>query len=100
MEEVNDDEDDDNGGDDDQEDDDDEDSLDDEKGQNLAADKISADLSKNDESFQPCAWSGSIVPLRFISGKSNIDGNTFDISGLPTGGFSSVGTKGVVRGTR
>jgi UBA/TS-N domain len=41
-------------------------------------------------------WSGSVVPLRFISGRSIIDSKTLAISGLPTGGFSSVGTKGIL----
>jgi hypothetical protein len=45
---------------------------------------------------QACGWSGSIIPLRFISGRSIIDPKTLAISGLPTGGFSSVGTKGVL----
>lgn len=42
------------------------------------------------------AWTGSVIPLRFISGRSIIDTKTLSISGLPTGGFSSVGTKGVL----
>jgi hypothetical protein len=41
-------------------------------------------------------WSGSIVPLRFISGRSTINAKTMEITGLPTGGFSSVGTKGIL----
>jgi hypothetical protein len=41
-------------------------------------------------------WSGSIIPLRFISGRANVDSKTLAISGLPSGGFSSVGTKGVM----
>ena len=41
-------------------------------------------------------WSVSICPLRFVSGRSNIDPKTLEISGLPSGGFSSVGTKGVL----
>ena len=45
------------------------------------------------ESF---GWNSSIIPLRFISGRSIIDSRTLAISGLPTGGFSSVGTKGVL----
>jgi hypothetical protein len=44
----------------------------------------------------PLGWSGSIVPLRFISGRSTINAKTMEITGLPTGGFSSVGTKGVL----
>ena len=42
------------------------------------------------------AWTGSIIPLRFISGRSIIDSKTLSVSGLPTGGFSSVGTRGVL----
>lgn len=42
------------------------------------------------------AWSGCVTPLRFISGRSTINPHTLEISGLPTGGFSSVGTKGVL----
>ena len=41
-------------------------------------------------------WSGLVTPLRFISGRSKIDPRTLAISGLPNGGFSSVGTKGVL----
>lgn len=44
----------------------------------------------------PLGWSGSIVPLRFISGRSTINAKTMEITGLPTGGFSSVGTKGIL----
>mmetsp|Transcript_32185 Transcript_32185/g.67666 ORF Transcript_32185/g.67666 Transcript_32185/m.67666 type:complete len:3523 (+) Transcript_32185:112-10680(+) len=40
-------------------------------------------------------WSG-ICPIRFVSGRSNINPKTLDITGLPNGGFSSVGTKGVL----
>lgn len=42
------------------------------------------------------AWTGSVLPLRFISGRANIDHKTLQVSGLPTGGFTSVGTKGVL----
>jgi hypothetical protein len=41
-------------------------------------------------------WWGSVTPLRFVSGRSNIDPHTMTVSGLPSGGFSSVGTKGVM----
>jgi hypothetical protein len=41
-------------------------------------------------------WTDSIIPLRFISGRSIIDQKTLTISGLPSGGFSSVGSKGVM----
>jgi len=44
---------------------------------------------------QSNGWSG-VCPVRFVSGKSNINSTTLDITGLPTGGFSSVGTKGVL----
>ena len=53
--------------------------------------KVSGD--KNDVLNE---WSGVITPLRFISGRSKIDSRTLTISGLPNGGFSSVGTKGVL----
>jgi SPRY domain/UBA/TS-N domain len=43
----------------------------------------------------PC-WSGSIIPLRFISGRAIVDPTRMEISGLPAGGFSSVGTKGIL----
>jgi hypothetical protein len=41
-------------------------------------------------------WNDSILPLRFISGRAHIDTKTLLVSGLPTGGFTSVGTKGVL----
>ena len=41
-------------------------------------------------------WYGSICPVRFVSGKSVINPQTLEISGLKDGGFSSVGTKGVL----
>jgi len=42
------------------------------------------------------SWPSSFLcPLRFVSGRSSIDPSTLTVSGLPTGGFSSVGTKGV-----
>lgn len=41
-------------------------------------------------------WTGSVTPLRFISGRSIINPQTLAVSGLPTGGFSSVGTKGIM----
>ena len=40
-------------------------------------------------------WSG-ICPVRFVSGRSSINPKSLDITGLPSGGFSSVGTKGVL----
>ena len=91
--------------DDDDDDDDDEDGEDDEEDDNdgggsesaprNAGDTASALEEYSDRSTAQ-AWSGSIVPLRFISGRSIIDPKTLTISGLPTGGFSSVGTKGVL----
>lgn len=59
------------------------------------ADNI-AKKSSSDKDKLSKSWSGSAVPLRFISGRSIIDPKTLAISGLPTGGFSSVGTKGVL----
>ena len=41
-------------------------------------------------------WTGSIIPLRFISGRAIVDTAKMEVSGLPSGGFSSVGTKGVL----
>jgi len=42
-------------------------------------------------------WPDSILcPVRSISGKANIDGKTLEVGGLPSGGFTSVGTKGVL----
>jgi len=41
------------------------------------------------------SWSG-ICPVRFVSGRSSINPKTLEITGLPNGGFSSVGTKGVL----
>jgi hypothetical protein len=41
-------------------------------------------------------WSGTVCPLRFISGRSIINSKTLSVSGLPAGGFSSVGTKGIL----
>jgi len=60
--------------------------------------KAKAEGEIEETSKQPATpvWSGSVVPLRFISGRSIIDSKTLSISGLPTGGFSSVGTKGVL----
>lgn len=56
--------------------------------------KVTDDTGKTTGLSQ--AWSGSVVPIRFISGRSIIDPKTLSVSGLPTGGFSSVGTKGVL----
>ena len=54
------------------------------------------EIAQDTATSNTSAWSGSVVPLRFISGRSIIDSKTLAISGLPTGGFSSVGTKGVL----
>ena len=51
---------------------------------------------KDDTNCEKGGWAGLVTPLRFISGRSIIDPQTLAISGLPTGGFSSVGTKGVL----
>jgi hypothetical protein len=51
--------------------------------------------SNADTKVIPC-WSGSITPLSFISGRAIIDPDNMEISGLPAGGFSSVGTKGIL----
>lgn len=41
-------------------------------------------------------WRHDIVcPLRSISGRTNIDHKSLVVKGLPTGGFSSVGMKGI-----
>lgn len=40
-------------------------------------------------------WSG-VCPIRFVSGRSSINPETLEVTGLPNGGFSSVGTKGVL----
>jgi hypothetical protein len=41
-------------------------------------------------------WTGTVIPLRFISGRANVNPRKMEVSGLPTGGFSSVGTKGIL----
>ena len=89
-EDVEEDEDDDSAEDDEDDDDDAAASV---KGASAPEESVAA--SKTEDEEAP-AWSGSVVPLRFISGRSNIDSKTLSISGLPTGGFSSVGTKGVL----
>ena len=52
--------------------------------------------SKGDAEEQDLGWSGPVCPLRFISGRSIINSKTLSVSGLPAGGFSSVGTKGIL----
>lgn len=45
----------------------------------------------------PQGWCSNVAcPLRSISGKAQINTRSLVVSGLPTGGFSSVGTKGVL----
>ena len=51
--------------------------------------------ASNDSPSMP-AWTESICPLRFVSGRSSIDSDTLSIAGLSSGGFSSVGTKGIL----
>jgi hypothetical protein len=54
-------------------------------------------MNKNEsDPMENGGWTGSVIPLRFISGRSIIDQKTLTISGLPSGGFSSVGSKGVM----
>lgn len=45
---------------------------------------------------QKAGWTGSVIPIRFISGRAIVNPTKMEISGLPSGGFSSVGTKGVL----
>ena len=47
------------------------------------------------EVSENAGWSG-VCPVRFVSGRSSINPKTLEITGLPSGGFSSVGTKGVL----
>jgi hypothetical protein len=54
-----------------------------------------SNVSKETTEAKSC-WSGSITPLSFISGRAIVDPVKMEISGLPAGGFSSVGTKGVL----
>lgn len=91
----------------DDEDEDDEDDDDDtENGDSRSTGNI--DASKDTESMNieanldsvskdvAASWNGSIIPLRFISGRAIVDPVRMEISGLSAGGFSSVGTKGVL----
>lgn len=53
-------------------------------------------LNASQESLtENIGWS-RICPVRFVSGRSSINPKTLEITGLPNGGFSSVGTKGVL----
>jgi len=63
---------------------------------NLEGDDNDARNKDESSSHETKGWTGSIIPLRFISGRSIIDQKTLTISGLPSGGFSSVGSKGVM----
>jgi len=75
-------------------DDDDEESADDAEDESLGESGESThDTTKKTLNH---VWSGSATPIRFISGRSIIDSSRLNISGLPSGGFSSVGTKGVL----
>ncbi len=90
--------------DDDDDDDEDEESLGERATQDEIAVKDAANSScvtpqqdeEKVETSTPVGWSGSICPVRFVSGKSSIDSQTLEVTGLPNGGFSSVGTKGVL----
>ena len=82
-------------------DDGDEESADDEEDDDVDAGSGEAqntnDLKTDADTAEPKnSWTGSVIPLRFISGRSIIDPKNLEISGLPNGGFSSVGTKGVM----
>ena len=61
--------------------------------QPLSAEK--AEACKQSMIENDSGWSG-ICPVRFVSGRSSINPRSLDITGLPSGGFSSVGTKGVL----
>lgn len=67
-----------------------------ESGDNATSGATTQEVSGTVESSDRPGWSGCAIPLRFISGRSMIDPRTLAISGLPTGGFSSVGTKGIM----
>jgi hypothetical protein len=64
------------------------------------AEAAKLDADKKDSKQHPSklyGWRQDIVcPIRSISGSTNIDHETLTVSGLPTGGFSSVGMKGIV----
>ena len=113
AEEENDDDDDDDDDDDENDDDyaeEEEEENDDDLDENNEDESVSDDvmessaaieLSSEDQdtvpdSKNPLYWSGSLCPVRFVSGRSNINPKTLEITGLSSGGFSSVGTKGVL----
>ena len=42
-------------------------------------------------------WTKSVLcPIMSVCGRANIDSETLEVSGVPSGGFSSVGTKGII----
>jgi uncharacterized membrane protein len=65
-------------------------------GADTASNSTVVEPASEQTSTEPIGWSGSVAPLRFISGRSIINSKTLAVSGLPAGGFSSVGTKGVL----
>jgi hypothetical protein len=65
-------------------------------GADTTSNSIGVESASEQTSTEPIGWSGSVAPLRFISGRSIINSKTLAVSGLPAGGFSSVGTKGVL----
>jgi len=101
--EEEDDEEEDHYGDDEEEDDDDDEDSQASNDRHSSSNDKEECAKQNDEvdeirsrSLEQEGWAGSVIPLRFISGRSIIDQNTLTISGLPSGGFSSVGSKGVM----
>ena len=71
-----------------------------EEGDEANVEEVSPDVTENpppppNTEILPSGWHGSICPIRFISGKCNINPKTLEIAGKD-GGFSSVGTKGVL----
>lgn len=74
-------------------DDDESESVDDEENpKTTSKSPFSEDKKENKKEL----WEPNILcPLRSISGRTNIDHKTLEISGLPSGGFSSVGMKGI-----
>jgi hypothetical protein len=86
--------------------DDEEDGNNDDDGEESVVENIDQrieDQSLSDDKRNACqetltgsiGWSG-ICPVRFVSGRSSINPKTLEITGLPNGGFSSVGTKGIL----
>lgn len=58
--------------------------------------KETAEITSDSAKASSIGWRGSLCPIRFISGRSRINPETLEIAGLKDGGFSSVGTKGVL----